>query len=130
MAAFGPSRRTPPRLHSSGCGDQDITPPENPTPLYELITDGDSMEELMSLREWSFPLGQGGSVGLESARCAARFEPELEGPCSWDIEAVLRRTTEDAGVIVYARAVITMGQEQPACWALASCCTEVWARRE
>lgn len=108
----------------------DITPPENPTPLHTLATDDDSLEELMGLLEWSLPLGQGGYVGLEMARCAARFEPELEGSCAWDIEAVLRRRTEDTGVIVYARAVITKGHEQLACRAMASCSSEAWARRE
>ena len=109
---------------------EEIAPLENAVDVYTLATDDESMEELMGFLEWSSSLGKGGSVGLEMARCAARFEPELESPCGWNIEAVLRRTTEDTGVIVYARAVVTEGHEQPACRAMASCCSEVWAHRE
>lgn len=64
------------------------------------------------------------------ARCAARFEPQLASKCSWMIDAVMHRRTEDAGEIVYAKAVITNGAEQPSCRAMASCSSEAWARRE
>jgi hypothetical protein len=107
----------------------DVIPPTSPSPLHALIADDESLEELMGLLEWALPLGQRGESGLEMAQCAARFEPDLESPCGWEIEAVLRRHSDDTGEIAYARAVFTAGHEQPACRALASCSTGVWARR-
>jgi hypothetical protein len=109
---------------------EDVTPPTSPDPLHTLTTDDESLEELMGLLEWALPLGQRGEAGFEMAQCAARFEPGLESPCGWEIEAVLRRRSDDTGEIAYARAVVTAGHEQPACRALASCSTGAWARRE
>jgi hypothetical protein len=109
----------------------DVELPEQAPRLHELLTkDEESLEDLMDLLEWSLPLGQGGEAGLEMARCAARFEPELESRCSWVIDAVMHRRTKDTGEIVYAKAVLTDGADQPACRAMASCSSEAWARRE
>lgn len=107
-----------------------VDPPQTAAPLYELTTGEESLEEFMGLLEWALPVGLGGRAQLDVARCAARFEPELDHKCGWEIVAVLRRTGEDEGEIAYARAELTRGADQPACRALASCATEAWAGRE
>src|SRR5690606_252474 len=81
-----------------------VDPPSQAPPLHELTTGEESLEEFMSLLEWALSDGHGGVVGLETARCAARFEPQLEQKCGWEIVAVLHRTGEDTGEIVQARA--------------------------
>jgi hypothetical protein len=107
-----------------------VTLPDEVPPLYALVVDEESLEDLMDLLEWSMAAGQGGAAGLEMARCAARFEPRLEGRCGWEVRAVLRRQGADTGQIVYAKAIVATGAEQPACRAFASCWSEVWAKRE
>jgi hypothetical protein len=104
--------------------------PGEPPSLHALATDEASMEELIDLLEWTLPYGQGGAAGLEMARCAARFEPELDQQCDWEVRAVARRLTEDAGAVVYARADPTVGGHQPACAAMAACWLPAWAGRE
>ncbi|MCX4247678.1 hypothetical protein [Paraliomyxa miuraensis] len=107
-----------------------LEPPRDASPLYLLTDDEESLEEFMGLLEWALSVGLGGRAELEVARCAARFEPELDHKCGWEIVAVLRRSGEDTGEIAYARADLTRGADQPACRALASCATEAWAGRE
>ncbi|MCX4243920.1 hypothetical protein [Paraliomyxa miuraensis] len=96
-----------------------------------MVTDEFALEELMGLLEWSLSVGYGGEAGLRAARCVAQFESQLDEYCAWEIEAVLRRRSEDqeTGEIVYARVELIRGVDQPACRALASCSTEVWADR-
>lgn len=108
----------------------DLTPPDDALPLHHQLQSGEDFEDLMGLLEWSLPLGQGGEVGLEMARCAARFEPHLEDVCAWEITAVLRRKDEETGRIDYARATVTQGSEQAACRAFASCSSKAWSHRE
>ena len=108
----------------------DLTPPDHAPPLHQQLQSGEDFEELMGLLEWSLPLGQGGEVGLEMARCAARFEPQLDDVCSWEITAVLRRNDDETGSIDYARATVTTGSDQAACRAFASCSSKAWSHRE
>jgi hypothetical protein len=107
-----------------------VTVPDEVPGLQMLVDDDESLEDLMDLLEWSMAAGQGGTAGLEMAQCAARFEPRLEGRCSWEIQAVLHRTGSETGQIVHARATVTSGAEQAACRAFASCWSEVWATRD
>jgi len=105
--------------------------PEEVQPLHELMKlDEEALEEMMELLHWAMLVGPGEEAGLAMVRCAARFEPRLESRCGWEMQAVVRRSGEDTGEIVYARAVVTRGAEQAACRALASCYAAAWAARE
>jgi hypothetical protein len=106
-----------------------VTLPEVVPPLHTLVTDEESLDELMDILEWALSVGQDGDAGLAMARCAARFEPRLESRCVWEMHAVVHRRTEDTGELVYAKAVATTGAEQSACRAFASCWSEAWAGR-
>lgn len=108
----------------------EIERPSHALPLHEQIQSEEQFEASMGLLEWSLPMGQGGNAGLEMAQCAARFEPELDEKCSWEITAVLRRLNEETGRIAYARAEVTEGEHQPACQAFASCSSRAWAHRD
>lgn len=106
-----------------------VTVPDAPLPLHALVTDEESLEETMDLLEWALSVGHDGEDGLAMAQCAARFEPRLESKCAWEVHAVVHRRTEDSGELVYAKAVVRTGAEQPACRAFASCWSEAWAAR-
>lgn len=108
----------------------DVTPPDSATPLHERIRGDEDLERLMGLLEWSRATGHRGARGEQMARCSARFEPRLHGPCGWEMTVVLRRSGEDTGQIAYARASITHGGDQPACRAFAACWSTQWVQRD
>lgn len=108
----------------------ELEPPIRAPSLHEQIQSEEQFEAWMGLLEWSLPLGQGGEAGRQMAQCAARFEPDLDEKCSWEITAVLRRVDEETGRIAYARADVTEGGHQPVCRAFASCSSKAWAHRD
>lgn len=108
----------------------EVSPPDSAPPLHERIRGEEDLEELMGLLEWSRGTGHLGELGERMAKCSARFEPQLEEDCGWEMTVVLRRSTEQTGQIAYASAAITNGDEQAACRAFAACWTKEWVHRD
>ena len=92
--------------------------------------DDERFLELGQLLLWAIPFGLPGEDGRLTAECAAKYEPQLRGPCHWRTDYIIRRLGDrELAALEYLRVTPTGDNDDPACVAFASCTASVWSRQ-